>query len=143
MPAPGFTLREIPRLNQMIYRKHHRRPLQGVLDDYHSYHERVVNLIKTLSDADLVTLGRFSWTGSSWTLSDYLPGEYSSTLSVGPNSHSSVVEQTSDEQYVKLRWSEGIDLDERPAALSGVGGILRCTESPDVHCGEKRHLNAT
>ena len=23
-------------------------------------------------DADLVTLGRFSWTGPSWTLSDYL-----------------------------------------------------------------------
>ncbi len=72
MPAPGFTLREIPRLNQMIYRKHHRRPLYAVLDDYHSYHERIVGLIKTLSDADLITLGRFSWTGPSWTLSDYL-----------------------------------------------------------------------
>jgi hypothetical protein len=72
MPAPGFTLREIPRLNEMIYRRHHRRPLHAVLDDYHSYHERLVNLIKTLSDADLITLGRFSWTGPSWTLSDYL-----------------------------------------------------------------------
>jgi hypothetical protein len=72
MPAPGFTLREIPRLNQMIYRKHHRRPLQAVLDDYHSYQDQMVNLIKTLSDTDLITLGRFSWTGPSWTLSDYL-----------------------------------------------------------------------
>jgi len=27
MPAPGFTLRELPRLNQMIYLKHHRRSL--------------------------------------------------------------------------------------------------------------------
>ncbi|HET8669740.1 MAG TPA: ClbS/DfsB family four-helix bundle protein [Candidatus Saccharimonadales bacterium] len=26
MPAPGYTLRELPRLNQAIYRKHHRRP---------------------------------------------------------------------------------------------------------------------
>jgi hypothetical protein len=72
MPAPGFTLREIPRLNEMIYRKHHRRSLQAVLDDYRSYHERIVTLIKTLPDSDLITLGRFSWTGPSWTLSDYL-----------------------------------------------------------------------
>ena len=72
MPAPGFTLRELPRLNEMIYRKHHRRSLDAVMRDYRSYHERVVALIDALSDDDLVTLGRFSWTGPSWTLSDYL-----------------------------------------------------------------------
>ena len=72
MPAPGFTLREIPRLNEMIYRKHHRRSLQTVLADYRSHHERIVTLIKTLSDPDLITLERFSWTGPSWALSDYL-----------------------------------------------------------------------
>ena len=72
MPAPGFTLRELPRLNEMIYRKHHRRSLQAIQRDYRSYHERVVALIEVLSDADLVALERFSWTGPSWTLSDYL-----------------------------------------------------------------------
>ncbi len=72
MPAPGYTLRELPRLNQMIYRKHHRRSLAAVLHDYHSYHKRIVDLIESLADDDLVTLGRFSWTGPSWTLSDYL-----------------------------------------------------------------------
>jgi hypothetical protein len=72
MPAPGFTLRELPRLNQMIYRKHHRRSLKAVLDDYRTYHKRVVDLIESLPDDDLVTLERFSWTGPSWTLSDYL-----------------------------------------------------------------------
>src|SRR3989304_4074858 len=46
MPAPGFTLRELPRLNEMIYRKHRRRPLQAVVRDYRSYHERVVELIE-------------------------------------------------------------------------------------------------
>src|SRR5512134_3563854 len=59
MPAPGFTLRELPRLNEMIYRKHHRRSLRAVLQDYRSYHERVVDLINALPDADLITLGRF------------------------------------------------------------------------------------
>ena len=72
MPAPGFTLRELPRLNEMIYRKHQRRALQAVLRDYRSFHERVVDLIETLPDSDLITLKKFSWTGPSWTLSDYL-----------------------------------------------------------------------
>ena len=72
IPAPGYTLRELPRLNEAIYRKHRRRSLEAVLLDYHSYHERVIGLIEALSDADLVTLNRFPWTGPSWTLSDYL-----------------------------------------------------------------------
>lgn len=72
MPAPGYTLRELPRLNQMIYRKHHRRSLQAVLRDYESYHQRMVELIESLPDSDLITLEKFSWTGPSWTLSDYL-----------------------------------------------------------------------
>ena len=72
MPAPGYTLRDLPRLNQMLYRRHHRRSLRAIRADYVAYHERMVDLIRGLSDADLVTLGRFNWTGPSWTLSDYL-----------------------------------------------------------------------
>ncbi len=72
MPAPGYTLRELPRLNEMIHRKHRRRSLKAVMRDYRSYHQQVVDLIAALSDRDLVTLSRFSWTGPSWTLSDYL-----------------------------------------------------------------------
>jgi len=55
----------------MIYKKHQRRSLRAVLHDYRTNHDRVVALIKTLSDSDLVTLGRYSWTGPSWTLSDF------------------------------------------------------------------------
>lgn len=72
MPAPGYTLRELPRLNAMIYRKHHRRALRDVLDDYRTFHDRMVSLIESLPDDELVTLGRYAWTGPSWTLSDYL-----------------------------------------------------------------------
>jgi hypothetical protein len=56
----------------MIFRKHHRRALESVLEDYHAYHARVVALIERLPDHDLITLNRFHWTGPSWTLSDYL-----------------------------------------------------------------------
>ena len=72
IPAPGYTLRDLPRFNAMIYRKHHRRSLSAVVADYRSHHCQVVDLIRRLPDADLVTLGQFSWTGPSWTLSDYL-----------------------------------------------------------------------
>ena len=72
MPAAGYTLRDLPRLNQMLYRRYHRRSLRAIQADYVAYHERVVELINGLSDADLVTIGRFNWTGPSWTLSDYL-----------------------------------------------------------------------
>lgn len=72
MPAPGYTFRELPRLNAMIFHKHHRRALRTIVQEYREYHEQVVRLIRSLPDADLVTLGRWTWTGPSWTLSDYL-----------------------------------------------------------------------
>ena len=72
MPAPGYTLRDLPRLNMMIYRKHRRRSVKSVMSDYHSYHAKIIALITNLSDDDLTTLNRYSWTGPSWTLSDYL-----------------------------------------------------------------------
>ncbi len=71
LPAPGFTWRELPRLNEMIYRKHQRRSWQAIWRDFRASHDQLVALIETLPDADLVTLGRFAWTGPSWTLSDY------------------------------------------------------------------------
>jgi hypothetical protein len=72
IPGSGFTMRELPKLNDMIYRKHRRRSLRDVLNDYRVYHESVLALISSLPDTDLTTLQRYAWTGPSWTLSDYL-----------------------------------------------------------------------
>ena len=72
LPAPGFTLRDLPRFNHMIYLKHHRRSLRAVMDDFQVHHDQILALIKSLTDSDLTMLGRYSWTGPSWTLSDYL-----------------------------------------------------------------------
>ena len=71
LPAPGYTWRELPRLNERIYRKYRRRSLAAVMRDFSISHARLLALIETLPDEDLTTLGRFSWTGPSWTLSDY------------------------------------------------------------------------
>jgi hypothetical protein len=72
LPAPGVSWREIPRLNAMIYRKHRRRSLRSILDDYRTSHQQIVAMVTPLQDRDLVTPGRFAWTGPSWTLSDYV-----------------------------------------------------------------------
>lgn len=72
VPEPGMTWRDLPRLNRQIFRKHHRRPLEAILDDYVGFHERMIALIVTVPDADIVALGRYAWTGPSWTLSDYI-----------------------------------------------------------------------
>ncbi len=72
LPEPGMTWRELPRLNAQIYRKHHHRPLDEILDDYVTLHDRMIALIARVREADLVALGRYSWTGPSWTLSDYI-----------------------------------------------------------------------
>lgn len=71
MPAPGIPWREIPRLNKMIYDRYRRRSLQSVMNGFRDSHNTIVSIIKHLSDEELVTLGCYSWTGPSWTLSDY------------------------------------------------------------------------
>lgn len=72
IPAEGLTMRDLPKLNEIIYKKHHRRSLDAIVNEYTAYHEKMIKLIESLPDKDLVTQGRYSWTGPSWTLSDYL-----------------------------------------------------------------------
>jgi len=72
VPAPGMTWKDVPKLNERIYRQHHRRSLKAVLRDYDVFHHRMVELIHEAPDSDLVQVGRFPWTGPTWTLSDYI-----------------------------------------------------------------------
>jgi hypothetical protein len=71
VPAPGLSWRDVKRFNRMIYEEHRDRPLRAVLRDYRKNHERIVALVRDASDADLVRVGRFKWTGPTWTLSDF------------------------------------------------------------------------
>jgi hypothetical protein len=68
----GLTWRDIRKLNDRIYRKHHRRSLKAVLADYNAFHQKMLELIEEVPDRDLVVIGRFAWTGPTWTLSDYI-----------------------------------------------------------------------
>jgi hypothetical protein len=72
VPAPGLTWKDLRKLNAMIYRKHHRRSLRAVLNDYETFHRRMLELIQKVPDSDLVRVGRFSWAGPTWSLSEYI-----------------------------------------------------------------------
>ena len=72
VPAPGRTWRDVGKLNDDLYRRFRRRSLASVLADYEDYHQRMLKLIEDVPDDDLVAVGRFNWTGPSWTLSDYV-----------------------------------------------------------------------
>ncbi len=72
MPAPGLTWRDIRKLNDRIFRKHHRRSLKVVLADYHTFHGRMMELIEEVPDQDFAMVGCFAWTGPTWSLSDYI-----------------------------------------------------------------------
>jgi hypothetical protein len=72
VPAPGLTWKDVPKLNEIIYRRYRRRPLKSVVADYSTFHERMVELTDKVSETDLVQVGRFAWAGPTWTLSDYV-----------------------------------------------------------------------
>jgi hypothetical protein len=61
---------DIRKVNDRIYRQHRRRSLKAVLADYHTFHQKMQELIEEVPDLDFATLGRLSWTGPTWTLSD-------------------------------------------------------------------------
>jgi hypothetical protein len=66
IPAP----KDIRKLNERIYRKHHRRSLKAVLADYNAFHQKMLALIEEVPERDFAALGRISWAGPTWTLSD-------------------------------------------------------------------------
>jgi hypothetical protein len=72
VPAPGLTWQDVRRLNALIYRKQHRRPLRDVLRDYETYHGRMLELVRVVPDRDFVQVGRYAWAGPTWSLSDYV-----------------------------------------------------------------------
>lgn len=72
VPAPGLTWMDVRQLNERIYRQHRRRSLKAVLADYRTYHRELLELIAKVPEKDMITVGRFGWTGPTWSLSDYI-----------------------------------------------------------------------
>ncbi len=62
MPAPGYKWNQTPQLNQMIYEKHHDKPLGKVMEEFHASHREILGVIQELSNEELFTAGRNAWT---------------------------------------------------------------------------------
>jgi hypothetical protein len=71
MPAEGYKWSQTPELNELIYQKHHEQPLEDVIFLLHLSHEQMLNLVASLSEDEIFSPGRFSWTRKN-ALSTYL-----------------------------------------------------------------------
>lgn len=71
MPAPGYKWNETPRLNRAIWQKHKARSAAAVVADFNEGYERILTVVNSLSDDQLLKPGSFAWTGA-YPLTTYL-----------------------------------------------------------------------
>lgn len=69
MPAPGYTWKETPALNEEIFQRIKDDPYDEILTRLDDSYRRVREIIDGYTDDDLATKRRFSWTGSTSVLS--------------------------------------------------------------------------
>lgn len=77
IPAPGFTWKETPALNEKLYQQHKNVPWEEMLASFGRSHQKVMALVRKHSDKELTTKRKYAWTGSS-NLATYLAGATSS-----------------------------------------------------------------
>ncbi len=65
LPAPGYTLRETPRLNRAIWEKHRSRSERAVRADFDSGYHRIVRIVEALAPEQLLESGQYAWTGKN------------------------------------------------------------------------------
>ena len=65
MPAPGYTWKETPALNDEIYRRTRDDGYDVVVARLSDSRQRVRAVVESYSDEDLFTKRRFKWTGST------------------------------------------------------------------------------
>jgi hypothetical protein len=78
LPAPGMTWRDLPKLNDQIFKKNRRRSLNDVLAEFQSSHQQILKTVKAMPEADLTELGRYAWTGQKWTVGNFIAASTSS-----------------------------------------------------------------
>lgn len=69
MPAPGYTWKETPAVNEEIYQRIKDDPYEDVVARLDASYGKVRSVVAAYSDEDLTTKRRFKWTGSTSVLS--------------------------------------------------------------------------
>lgn len=65
MPAPGYSWKDTPKLNQHIYEKYKNSDLQSMISALKSTHNEVLHLAKKHTDTELFTKKKYAWTAST------------------------------------------------------------------------------
>ena len=65
MPAPGYTWKTTPQLNEKIFQDHKNESLDLVFQNLRSSHSKVQGMIKRHSNEELFTKKQYPWTGST------------------------------------------------------------------------------
>lgn len=76
VPAPGMTWEHIDLLNQQIFEQHRERPLEEVLDEFHTSYSEILQVVEAIPEEALFAQGRYAWTGE-FTLADFVAGNTS------------------------------------------------------------------
>lgn len=63
--APGFTWRDLPRLNQAGYEKHQSDSLDSVLTQFQQSYQEITELIQAMTEKEIFEIGYYQWTGKS------------------------------------------------------------------------------
>jgi hypothetical protein len=71
LPAPGYKWNQLPALNQHIYEKYRGLTPEQVLAQFRESHQKTIQFIENLSDADLTAPGLYAWMNQN-TLMAYL-----------------------------------------------------------------------
>ena len=62
-PEPGYNWREMGKLNEKYRLRNIVRPLQEVLDDFHTSYHQIMSIVENIPEEEMLELGRYSWTG--------------------------------------------------------------------------------
>lgn len=65
IPAPGFTWKQTPALNEALWRRHRDDSLDDVLARLRASHARVRDIVAAYDEQDLFAKRRYPWTGST------------------------------------------------------------------------------
>jgi hypothetical protein len=62
-PEPGYNWRQMGLLNEVYRQKHINRPLADVMDDFHSSHAQIMDVVRLIPEEEMLSIGLYSWTG--------------------------------------------------------------------------------
>lgn len=71
MPAEGYTWKDLPALNEVLYQKSKGRDWKGILADFEQSHKKAMRYIANYSADELEVKAKVAWTGTTNLASYY------------------------------------------------------------------------